>query len=291
MKTPWIALALMVACAAWAASQSPSPGPLKSTQQKEDHPAEKDGATTNYQRGTQDAPVVIKVLPAEEDKTKAAKEGQKARDQATMDHVTIGGNVVMALFTAIVAGFTVGLWWIGRDTRIRQLRAYIGAHQVGIMGLEDDKPIGVGFAFINHGLTPAQKFNLIGIIDLLPYPLPDNYKLVSAPSRPQQDGVIFPDEKDAATGKANPMIGWVWQRNPITRDEKASLLKPNPTHTIYAHGAATYVDAFKIKRRTDFCFFMNPASIERDMSGKIIRGDKREVRFQFAPSAGQNRVT
>jgi hypothetical protein len=291
MQTAWTALAMIAACGLVAASQSPPSGALGG-QQREGHPTERDDVTTNCRRGTEaGSPVVVRVLPAEEDKAKTAREEQKERVQATVDRVTIGGNVLTVLFTAIVAGFTVGLWWIGRDTRTRQLRAYIGAHQVGFMGLEDDKPIGVGFAFVNHGLTPAQKFNLSGIIDLLPYPLPDKYRLEPAPSRPQQDGVIFPDEKDATTGKANPLTGWVWQRKPITREEKAALLKPNPTHTIYAHGVATYVDSFRKKRRTEFCFFMNPASIARDTSGKIIRGDQQEVRFQFAPSAGQNRVT
>ena len=62
------------------------------------------------------------------------------------------------------------------------------------MGLEDSGPIGVGFNFINHGQTPAQKFNSIGVIDLLPYPLPQGYFLADAPNKPPEDGVIFPTQ-------------------------------------------------------------------------------------------------
>jgi hypothetical protein len=88
-----------------------------------------------------------------------------------------------ALVIAVLA-FLAAAWqaYVANDSEKRQLRAYIGVHQVGYMGLEDNDPIGVGFNFINHGQTPAQNFNLIGIIDLLPYPLPQGYVLMDAPA-------------------------------------------------------------------------------------------------------------
>jgi len=69
---------------------------------------------------------------------------------------------------------------MANDSEKRQLRAYIGAHQVGVMGLDDTGPIGVGFAFINHGQTPAQNFNFTGIVDLLPLSIANRIRVAGA---------------------------------------------------------------------------------------------------------------
>jgi len=171
---------------------------------------------------------------------------------------------------------------ISRDAAQQQLRAYIGVHQVGFMGIEDDTPFGVGFAFINHGQTPASKFNLKGVVDLLPYPLPDGLVLPEPPDRATQDGVIFPNE-------TNSMTGWVWERETqrLNAKEKVGLLAKDTTKEFYAHGIATYNDIFGITRSTEFCFVLNPASVIRDKVGDILR-DKGAIKFQWAPVANHN---
>src|SRR5208283_5251439 len=70
---------------------------------------------------------------------------------------------IAAVFIAVLA-FLAAAWqgFISNDTERRQLRAYVGVDQAGLMGLEDSGPIRVGFYFTNHGQTPASKFRLIG---------------------------------------------------------------------------------------------------------------------------------
>jgi hypothetical protein len=134
---------------------------------------------------------------------------------------------ITAVVIAVLA-FLAAAWqgYIANDTEKRQLRAYVGVHQNGLMGLENSDPIGVGFDFINHGQTPAQKFHFIGIIDLLPYPLPQGYVLADAPTRPPQDGVVFPNETP-------PMTGWTWERDKIDAPTKKEIISPNPKREIY----------------------------------------------------------
>jgi hypothetical protein len=183
----------------------------------------------------------------------------------------------LAFFAAAWQGY------IANDSEKRQLRAYVGVHQVGYMGLEDSNSIGVGFNFINHGQTPAQKFNLIGIIDLLPYPLPQGYVLMDAPSRTPQDGVIFPNEIPS-------MTGWTWERDKIDALTKKEIISATPKREIYAHGIATYDDIFGEHWRTEFCFFLNPSSFIRDANGNILRDKDGHMQFQWAPCAGHNKV-
>jgi hypothetical protein len=201
-------------------------------------------------------------------------------------------DALLVVFNALLFAATFALWWATQklvhsadQTAQRQLRAYVGAHQVGIMGLEDAEPIGIGFAFINHGQTLATKFNMMGNVDLLPYPLPDEFVLPAAIQRPKQDGVIFPNE-------ANPMVGWVWERpkNRMNIEAKKELLSRDAKQEIYAHGSVTYEDIFHIKRKTEFCFVLNPTSIVRDVEGNIVRDNQGRMQYQWGPVAGRNRL-
>jgi len=213
-------------------------------------------------------------------------------------------NAIMAIFTAMIflsgLAYTVfsALQWRATkiaaeaaqnavngasDTAIRELRAYIGIRQVGLMGLEDSTPFGVGFAFVNYGKTPASKFNLRGVVDVLPYPLPDDFVLPEPPSRPKQDGVIFPNE-------SNPMVGWVWELETkrLNLKEKLAMLSRETTQEFYAHGFVDYSDVFEIPRHVEFCFALNPASVVRDQTGGIVRDKSGNFKFQWAPVAGHN---
>lgn len=50
---------------------------------------------------------------------------------------------------------------------------------------------------------------------------------------------------------------------------KKEIISANPKRELYAHGIATYDDIFGAPRRTEFCFFLNPSSFERDAEGNI----------------------
>jgi hypothetical protein len=172
---------------------------------------------------------------------------------------------------------------LSRDSSVRKLRAYIAAHQVGIMNIKEDEAFGVGFVFVNYGQTHALKFNFRGVVDLLPFPLPENFVLPEPPKRAVQDGVIFPKE-------TNPMRGWVWERadNRLTVKEKLGLFSKDSKQEFYAHGTATYVDVFGIERSTTFCISIDPASVIRNQAGDIIHDKEGNIQFQFIPIANRN---
>jgi hypothetical protein len=267
------------------------------TDNKPNHAANTNNQPYSDQRGTEKNPFIVKTLGTDQANNGTAQENPDKLEHLHNEWIAAYSTfaiatltAILAIATGVLAIFTYNLWTATRklvidssDTAKKELRAYVGVHQVGVKGLEDDGPIGVGFAFINYGQTPAQNFNLIGTIDLLPFPLPEGTKLQVAPERARQDGVIFPKE-------SNPMIGWVWQRTIITRAEKTALLAENPTRVIYAHGVATYTDIFDRARQTEFCFYLNPASIVRNMSGQIVRDKDRNIQYQWAPCAGYNKI-
>jgi hypothetical protein len=198
--------------------------------------------------------------------------------------VTHTGLEKIALCIAVLAFIATAYQaCVAHDSETRQLRAYLGVHQVGVMNLENNDPIGVGFDFINHGQTSAQKFNFGGVIDVLPYPLPQGYVLPEVPKRPPQDGVIFPNETP-------PMTGWTWERSKIDAPTKNELISAKPEREIYAHGNATYDDIFGAHWRTDFCCFLNPQSIIRDANGAIVRDKDGHIQFQWSPCLGYNKV-
>lgn len=172
-----------------------------------------------------------------------------------------------------------------KEHGIRELRAYIGVHQSGIQGHQSGgDPIGVGFSFVNYGKTPASKFNMVGALDWLPYPLPEDFVLSDPDPRPRQDGIIFPKE-------SNPMTGWVWERkNQLTLEAKQNLFRRDATKEIYAHGTVTYEDVFGQPRVTIFCYVLNPHSVVRNEVGDILHGTNRQINFQFAPVLGRNTV-
>jgi hypothetical protein len=194
-------------------------------------------------------------------------------------------NIFQMWATQKAANATRDSVTLASDTAIRQLRAYVGLHQVGVMGITNREPFGVGFAFVNHGQTPASNVNMKGVVDLLPYPLPEDFALPETPDRARQDGVIFPNE-------TNPMVGWVWERKnpPLTVNEKGRLFVKTTTEEAYAHGTVTYRDIFGVLRRTTFCYVLNPHSVVRNPAGDMIYDQKGNIQFQWAPVANRNSI-
>jgi len=172
------------------------------------------------------------------------------------------------------------------DTSIRQLRAYIGVHQSEIEGLDSGDKVSIRLSFVNYGQTPATKFNMVGAIDLLPYPLPENFTLLDPPGRPPYDGIIFPNE-------TNQLTAWIFERAfpALSMQTKHKIFSLDTNEEIYAHGTVTYEDIFGKVRSTKFCFVLNPKSVKRNHAGAIVLDAQGHAQFQFAPVAGRNALT
>ena len=292
-----------LASSAW--SQSPPPRPTIDTQKDQRNTTGKSAPATTNDHQSDSISSSIDKLTAEIRSWKDERDSKTQESDPLSKWWLKWGNLVAASASAVAALVTAGLIAIqsivmhkqrlamdkqaelmdktlsetGRaatatrdsvtqasDTAIRQLRAYVGAHQVGVMGIEDADAFGVGFVFINHGQTPASKFNLRGVVDLFPYPLPNDFVFPDPPDRPTQDGIIFPNE-------SNPMMGWVWEREGqrLSIKDKLTLFSKNTIQEFYAHGTASYCDIFGVSRECRFCFYLNPSSVIRNQVGVEAR--------------------
>lgn len=165
-----IALALLAAFASdsWGQSKQPTPPPAQTAQPNQ--------ATKTYERGTEQTPVIIKILPTRESEEKAAAdahhESEKAENDRRLARFTellfwaTGALSVIALFQLFVFG------WQGiqlkrsvsaaKDATEIANREFIATHRPKIIvyGMEvklagDDKPRHVHFRYVNAGDTDA----------------------------------------------------------------------------------------------------------------------------------------
>jgi hypothetical protein len=202
-----------------------------------------------------------------------------------------GRNVKVAdtfliAFTALLALATLLLWWSterlvagAEDSSVRQLRAYVEASPSFVEGLRNNASVEVKLTYVNHGLTPAEKMIVSGQVEVLPYPLPHDFELpATSGTESLQQGNLFPNA---------PFNGWLPQAKPIDPQTKAEILLPTPKWALYVHGSITYLDVFTKTRRTDFCFYLDPESMERDESGALPNSNEG-MNIQFAPCTGHN---
>jgi hypothetical protein len=176
---------------------------------------------------------------------------------------------------------------LAEDTAKRQLRAYVGLVITACWNLESNGPLGIKFVAINYGQTPASHFNGVGVIDYLPYPLPEDFVLPEPPTKVHQDAIIFPNDR------ANPLIVSFWEREGSrkTIQEKLQLLSKQATIEAYAHGKITYKDVFGQEWCVEFCHFLNPQSVRTNDNGEMVREADGNLTFQWAPVAGRNRFS
>ena len=156
---------LIVALAFVAASASDSSGQSRRPSQGQDAQSSQQNAYPN-DKGTEQAPFVIKILPAEQAKEKSdttVEKGLQKPENAwgLSDKIAVIASVVAFLqFLALVA--TV---WVMLRTGRHQLRAYVLPHDCGVyegMQLNPPQPghsnePGIVLNFKNSGQTPAYK--------------------------------------------------------------------------------------------------------------------------------------
>ena len=94
-------------------------------------------APDNEQRGSNNNPITVKILPSPDADTKAAKEEHYREEKASEDKWLTRSTVWLAFVTTPLAVFTALLWiatWRlvkgAEDTAKRQLRAYVDRKSV-----------------------------------------------------------------------------------------------------------------------------------------------------------------
>jgi hypothetical protein len=100
-------------------SQNPTPSPNKSSKPPQDQPARRAHITKTDQRGTKDAPIVVKVLPADKTKEESEREAKDREDKSSADWwmVKFNGLLVIAAFLQFF-WITRQVVWMRRNVEI-----------------------------------------------------------------------------------------------------------------------------------------------------------------------------
>lgn len=241
-------LALGVSIGALAGSQGPAPGGPNSGHKPQEQSAIHGKCPTEQQRGTEDAPLVIKVTPAEIEQPPTPSYTCYQNSQASNNDLWLDlATTVLALitlgifgYTAKLANATIKLVENTREDSKRELRAYVGIDEDLrpdiIQGeIKDDFVVFVA-EIKNFGKTPAYDVEMTISAKSFPEPLPP--------------GFVFPEpgKKKRNTHVLNPgHTSWMRMRPlkkhlPDVWAGKASF---------YVFGHVSYWDVFReVQRHT-----------------------------------------
>lgn len=155
-----------------------------------------------------------------------------------MNDVYVVTNIGLALITAVIAAFTIGLFVVGRDTAKRQLRAYVFIKSGVIENVVVNVNPKVTFTIKNFGKTPARKlrvscsFGFGQSFDQLQH---------SEIKPPNPMGTLAPGAKVQFHD---------FSLNPISVENAQSF--DAGTHSIFVYGEITYIDFTEQQRTTYF---------------------------------------
>jgi hypothetical protein len=195
------------------------------------------------QRDTDQAPPsIIKKLPAEDTQQKSHADEQKGPEKPS-DAWTLSDKIAaIASIAALLQFFALVITvFVLMSTAKRQLRAYVFVYSAEISNIMSDQNVAVTLVVKNFGQTPAYKLSAWLGVDILPFPL--KTPLSSAADIQQIANTnIGPGGEQAMKFSSDRPI-------PVElRDE----FEPQKISAVYVHGTIKYVDAFKIRRFTNF---------------------------------------
>jgi len=216
-------------------------------QQKDSASTERHSTSGAYQRGSDSAPISVKLLNTGKSNTETAQEthrietDEKAASRAFWLTVAV---VIVSLLQFAALGLTYSIM---RDTARRQLRAYIGARFPSRPVIVAGEPVKVEFTLNNFGQTPARIVEVRGALQILPYPTPDNVDFSDAVAidAPQSPMTCYPGDE-----------GKVWEGvkilRPLTQPEVNDIWA-GTSRRLYCYGRIDYKDVFGIGRYTEYC--------------------------------------
>jgi len=204
-------------------------------------------------RGTDDMPLIIKLLPqtTPEERAQAAAAQSQQRDAALRDNnkfhlaltALLSGLFLVAGYVALKVRQIASHERAGEGDNIR-MRAYLSVVVGG--AVTQDRSRNVRFEarplIINTGQTPAYKVRYLARADILPVPLPDNFALPLETDE-VSSGNVGPQQRSAIRAAANAF----WDDADVDNVRRAN------GRALYVWGRVTYEDAFNVERHTNFC--------------------------------------
>lgn len=283
-----LAFVLLGAGCVNAQSQPPSPAPFKAGQVPQKNSNLGHHKSYSKQRGTENTPLVVKVVPpqpTEEEAQRHASEHQKEASRKRRDHLftglVAGANAIMALFTVLLWRSTEKLWDAAQEQSGITKNALIGVERAFVF-LEDVELRYVGTEgwsggdwrilprLKNSGTTPTKNARVcISMMEFGPE-IPDNYE--------------FPDS----------WLGTKLEPMSILIGPQASVVieTPNESSSLFRHrgkrmlmwGWIDYDDIFPDtkRHRTEFCVeIMSTINPDSDWRSRIVDNGTVFFRYRF----------
>jgi len=234
--------------------QNPSPSPAPPTTERRP-PNQKSESTKQQtdteQRGSEQSPFVIKILPSEQTQKESRSDSEKQPSNPTnswslSDKIAVIASIVAFLqFVALVCTIAV-ISRIGQ----RQLRAYVLPENSGILEgnmLVPPQPAkanipGVGMLIKNGGFTPA--FSVISFAQIAVILVINENTALVVPPIPQQ--LQFP----LTLGAGSNFSKALWFSRALTAQEIIDI--GNGIQAIYLYGRSEYMDIFRKRHFTNF---------------------------------------
>jgi hypothetical protein len=266
-------------------------------QPSQNKPRSATDTTDAGQRGTENSPLIVKILPAPKTPEESANDLYDRNEKTSSDRWLIGLTGVLALvgglqlitfgvqahrlkqtvdamqgqstdmklsisestraanaMELVAAHLRVNVDKITETVEINkdianrqrefgelQLRAIVGV-RIGPATYQDEKYVfASGPVFVNTGHTAARRFRYAIKADILPVPLPDDYKF-RLPPRTKASALLPPQE---------PRDGYTMVDHRVP-DEDVSRIKRGIKESLYVWGTAAYEDAFGRTKRLTF---------------------------------------
>jgi hypothetical protein len=260
-KTMLIRISLALLISAWPAfAQSPQPSPVSGetkTQQIETPNAKQ---STIDQRGTDQSPVVVRVVPVQKTPADITEEKSEREQKGELDAKLVQYNGDLAFYTESLAAIAVlqfvalciQAYWLARTVKVSeraakvaedssqavvsQLRAYISMLKPTISGAMDDAPIRSEIFAKNTGHTPAYHFGWVSGITIKDLPFDEELR-VNMDNSQISDITIGPGTE---IGHTAPSPGKV---RILTTEEREAIR--DGKKAIFIYGEMRYVDTFK----------------------------------------------
>lgn len=245
---------LFVLVSSWSYGKTPGPG--VSTDKPNNQNANPQKNPDTEQRGTDQAPFVIKVLPAPPSEPKSTPDASQEKHKSSdwdwwWDK---SPEILIALFTLGLWCATYQLVRDAKKTSKRQLRAYISlvkAIQVNST-IRQELPA-YAVTVRNSGQTPAYSIKSWRGMGIQKHPLTSRLS-------PPQDPV---DDADVVLGNGTEMSNTDESRTPFSQAEMDDVRSGKAA--IYYWGRYEYSDCFDQGHFTSFCLF------QTEPSGGILR--------------------
>lgn len=229
------------------------------------------GITETNQRGTEQSPLVVKLVEPKQAERKT-DEGSSYKPShanqwvkwirlaidslSTSDWVAVGAVLVAALqFGALVCTIRVM-----RHSAERQLRAYLSIEPGKIKTFDIGSVIEIEMIIRNHGQTPAYKAHHHGAVEILANPLPAFFEIDAPTGDTSSATTVHPDQETRAACRG---------RVELTKENVLALTTTDEIR-VNLFGMVAYEDVFGRNRLTQSLISIPSADIRAIATHKTV---------------------